>query len=150
MKKSPRVLTAKNLLHMVIISVACLLFINLTSCANAKRCAKFCSPQDTVITIHDTVRTETIRTDTVFSAILDTVVLTKDKLTVRYIKVRDSIYLSGECVGDTVYITKQIPIRFTTPKLTLWQTIKGNTNIQWIIIAAFIAGFILCVLIMRK
>jgi len=150
MKKSPRVLTFKNLLHMVIIGVACLLFINLTSCANAKRCAKFCSPQDTVITIHDTVRTETIHADTVFSVVLDTVIMTKDKLTIRYIKVRDSIYLSGECVGDTVYITKQITIPFTIPKLTLWQTIKGNTNIQWIIIAAFIAGFILCVLIMRK
>jgi hypothetical protein len=94
--------------------------------------------------------TETVHADTVFSTVLDTVILTKDKLSIRYIKVRDSIYLSGECVGDTVYITKEIPIRFTTPKLTLWQTIKTNTNIQWIIIAAFIAGFILCVLIMRK
>ena len=150
MNKSPRILTAKNILHMIIIGVACLLFINLTSCANAKRCAKFCSNQDTVITIHDTVRTETVKIDSVFSAYIDTIVLNKEKLTIRYIKVRDSIYLSGECVGDTVYITKEIPIRFTTPKLTLWQTIKTNTNIQWIIIAAFIAGFILCVLIMRK
>jgi hypothetical protein len=150
MSKSPRVLTAKNILHMIIIGVACLLFINLTSCANAKRCAKFCSNQDTVITIHDTVMTETVKIDSVFSAYIDTIVLNKEKITIRYIKVRDSIYLSGECVGDTVYITKEIPIRFTTPKLTLWQTIKTNTLLWLIIFGAFILGMLVVIFLSRK
>jgi|TARA_B110000908_G_C10198859_1_gene424341 hypothetical protein len=48
------------------------------------------------------------------NSLFDTILLTKDNLTVRVLKVRDSIYISGKC--DTIFIEKiierNIPIKY--------------------------------------
>jgi hypothetical protein len=73
---------------------------------------KFCS-KDTasvMVTIHDTIITETIRTDTVFNDTVDSVYITKDKLEIVYVKKFGKIYIEGKCKGDTIYYEKKVLI----------------------------------------
>ena len=74
---------------------------------------KYCS-KDTVVvtaTVHDTVILQRLYIDSVFSVKTDSIVLTKDRLVIRYQKIRDSIYLSGECQGDTIYRILEVPVK---------------------------------------
>ena len=71
---------------------------------------KFCS-KDTasvMVTIHDTIRTETIRTDTIFNDTVDSVYITKDKLEIVYVKKFGKVYIEGKCKGDTIYYEKKV------------------------------------------
>ena len=73
---------------------------------------KFCS-KDTasvILTIHDTIITETIRTDTVFNDTVDSVYITKDKLEIVYVKKFGKVYIEGKCKGDTIYYEKKVLI----------------------------------------
>lgn len=113
------------------------------SCATSrKKCIeKYCS-QDTVKTqviIHDTIVTEAVTKDTVFSTSVDTVILTKDKLTIKYIKYQDSIYLSGKYEADTIIRvdTVQVTIPVNCPNPSTWYHTKA---IWWLILLAFVAG----------
>lgn len=64
-----------------------------------------------VDTVKDTVYIKSIEVDTVFrlSTIkdYDTLTVYKDRLKVKIIKVGDTIRVSGECAGDTIY--RQLP-----------------------------------------
>jgi len=81
---------------------------------------KFCKSDSVVVTIHDTIRTETLRVDTAFYYDVDTILLTNDRLSIRYIKVRDSIYLSGECLGDSIIITKEVKVQTLCPSVSTY------------------------------
>ena len=73
---------------------------------------KFCS-KDTasvMVTIHDTITTETIRTDTIFNDTVDSVYITKDKLEIVYVKKFGKVYIEGKCKGDTIYYEKKVLI----------------------------------------
>jgi hypothetical protein len=73
---------------------------------------KFCS-KDTasvMVTIHDTIITESIRTDTIFNDTVDSVYITKDKLEIVYVKKFGKIYIEGKCKGDTIYYEKKVLI----------------------------------------
>ncbi len=50
-----------------------------------------------------------VEVDTFFNANQDTVVINNDKLTIRYIKVGDTILIQGECAADTIYQRVEIP-----------------------------------------
>lgn len=77
--------------------------------------------QDTVKTV-DTVRVEIERVtkdsvfhvDSFFVNLHDTITITKDRLKVEIIKVKDSIFVNGKC--DTVYIDKiiekSVPVKY--------------------------------------
>lgn len=69
------------------------------------------SANDTIV-LEDTITIPTIIADTSFVNVssTDTVIITNDKITIRYIKKDSLIYLSGECEGDTIYITNEVPI----------------------------------------
>jgi hypothetical protein len=88
--------------------------ILLSSCYTKKQAIdKFCH-QDTAVVmveVHDTTIVERIVADTVFSASIDSFVITKDKLVIKYLKIRDSIYLSGEYKGDTIYKIREITVK---------------------------------------
>lgn len=120
-----------------------LILLILTSCATSrKKCIeKYCS-QDTVktqVVIHDTIVTEAVTKDTVFSTSVDTVILTKDKLTIKYIKYRDSIYLSGKYEADTIIrvdtFTVSVPVN--CPEVT---TIQHLRAVPWLLLLIFVAG----------
>ena len=62
-------------------------------------------------TIVDTVQVVVpkVEVDTFFDANQDTVVINNDRLTIRYIKVGDTIRIMGECAADTIYQRVEIP-----------------------------------------
>ena len=103
---------AKRIKDFVIISAIVWVFFVITSCAGyrAKMQKKYCSADTVKVMVHDTIRTETVRTDTIFHESVDSVTIFKDKLKIVYKKVRDSVYISGECQGDTIYISKEINV----------------------------------------
>jgi hypothetical protein len=89
----------------------------LVSCYTKQGAIKrFCSNDTTTLVIRDTIRTETVKHDTSFIYRGDTVTITKDKLVIRYFRVNDTTYISGECIGDTIYITKSVKIPTIQPK----------------------------------
>jgi hypothetical protein len=73
---------------------------------------KFCS-KDTasvMVTIHDTIITESIRTDTIFDSTLDSVFIEKGKIQIVYVKKFGKVYIEGKCKGDTIYYEKKVLI----------------------------------------
>ena len=70
----------------------------------------------------DTIRVTTnkVVSDTIVheSLLFDTIILTKDNLSVKVLKIRDSVYINGEC--DTIFIDKvierKIPVKYYEKK----------------------------------
>ena len=89
----------------------------ISSCFTKKKCVKkFCSKDTLVVTLHDTIRTETIKHDTAFVYKGDTITITKDRLQIKYFRVNDTTYIEGACKGDTIYITKSVKVPTIQPK----------------------------------
>ena len=99
----------KNIYAILIAVLYCLI----CSCYTKNQAIeKFCS-KDTasvMVTIHDTILTESIRTDTIFNDTIDSVYITKDKLEIIYVKKFGKIYIEGKCKGDTIYYEKKVLI----------------------------------------
>jgi hypothetical protein len=77
---------------------------------------RFCTTDTLEVTLHDTIRTETIRKDTAFVYKGDTITIIKDRLQIKYYRVNDTTYIEGTCKGDTIYITKSVKIPTLQPK----------------------------------
>jgi hypothetical protein len=108
----------------------------LVSCYTKQGAIKrFCSNDTTTLIIRDTIRTETIKHDTSFIYKGDTVTITKDKLVIRYFRVNDTTYISGECIGDTIYLEKVIKIPSIQPK-------PHPFKWYWLLFAALIGAVI--------
>ena len=89
----------------------------MASCYTKKTCVeKFCSKDTLVVTLHDTIRTETIKHDTAFVYKGDTITIVKDRLQIKYFRVNDTTYIEGTCIGDTIYITKSVKVPTIQPK----------------------------------
>ena len=89
----------------------------ISSCFTKKKCVeRFCVTDTLEVTLHDTIRTETIRKDTAFVYKGDTVTIIKDRLQIKYYRVNDTTYIEGTCIGDTIYITKSVKIPTIQPK----------------------------------
>tara|TARA_B100000519_G_scaffold20487_1_gene14639 strand:+ start:1699 stop:2178 length:480 start_codon:yes stop_codon:yes gene_type:complete len=78
--------------------------------------------QNDTIVVSDTLTIETIKADTAFISTNtnDTVVITNDRVTIRYVKKDSLIYIEGECKGDTVIVTKEIPIETVVVRELTW------------------------------
>ncbi len=124
------------------------LILILISCSPIKRHSRlvkkypFVHTTDSVKLI-DTIRltTNKVVSDTVVheSLLFDTIILTKDNLSVQVLKIRDSVYINGEC--DTIFIDKvierTIPVKYYEQK-------KGiNWNIVLLIWAISVSLFML-------
>lgn len=133
-----------------LLSVLIIFYIVSTSCTPQKRLDRLIRkyPElvkiDTAI-VHDTVHTETIKADTVFKdttyfrLLRDTITVTNDRLTIRQYHYRDSIFIEGECLGDT--IIKEIAVPYQTVKAVTEH--KTPSYIKWIVIGLII----LCILL---
>ncbi len=118
-----------------------LLILILSGCYTKKKAIeKFCQADTVTTTIHDTIYTQTVKTDTAFSVKLDSIFIRKDKLSIKYIRVHDSIYLSAECTADTLYYTKEIKVPITQEK---------PLNYWWFALV-FIIGALFAAVISRK
>lgn len=95
------------------------LLLQLTSCYTKQQAIrKFCVPlvKDTIITIHDSIQVPISQVDTVFlQQHSDTVIVENDSVRVEYIRYHDTVYLRGISKPRTVYITKEIPVKVTSP-----------------------------------
>jgi len=125
-----------------------LLILILISCSPIKRHSRLVKKFPYVHTVDsikliDTIRliTNKVVSDTVIHErmLFDTIILNKDNLTVRVLKIRDSIYINAQC--DTIFIDKviirNIPIKY-----------YKETNSTWWI--WFVAGLILVILILKR
>jgi hypothetical protein len=87
------------------------------------------------ITIRDTLKIPGAKADTIFSSagVNDTVVLQKDRLTVKYFQSNDTVFLSGEC-RDSV-IVRQVPVKVSAAA-------KGGYPLWvWVIVGVAVACF---------
>ena len=104
----------------------CLILI-LISCSPIKRHQRIVRKYPFVHTVDsvkliDTIRliTNKVVSDTVVheSLLFDTIILTKDNLSIRVLKIRDSVYIDGQC--DTIFIDKiierTIPVKYYETK----------------------------------
>lgn len=112
-----------------------ILIIILSSCSAQKRLDRLVKnhPEllqtDTTI-VHDTLHTETIKADTIFKdttyfrLLRDTITVTNDRLTIRQYYHRDSIFIEGECLGDTIIREIAVPYEKVTAvaetKIPFW------------------------------
>jgi len=69
------------------------------------------------LNVHDTTITERVVKDTIlnWNNLYDTAYIYKDKLSIRVVRVNDSIYINGECASDTIYKTIEVPYNYIQP-----------------------------------
>lgn len=77
-----------------------------------KAIAKCGQIQNDTLIIHDTIRFDAVRKDTVFtSGIGDTVFINKDRLKIKYVRLPgDSVFISGKC--DSVFVNRFIKVPY--------------------------------------
>lgn len=122
----------------------------LSSCGcnyHLKKVKKKCgySTSTEVVTFHDTIYTERIVKDTIFSFTnsSDTVILKQDNLQIKYFyNTHDStVYIKGECKTDTIYKDRVVTINNKTYEWSLKEAIKSN--LLWIGLILFIVLILL-------
>ena len=126
------------------------LILLLFSCSPAKRLDRLVSrhpelKQADTITIRDTLISPGIRADTTLhlDQLYDTVVLEKERLQVKLLRMTDTLRVEGTCNPDTIFYEKQIPIekiKLVTEPFSL-KTLKP---VLWLLV-----GILLLVLILR-
>lgn len=110
----------------------------LASCSPSKRFTRLITKypylltQDTVL-VHDTITlyVPEVKTDTVVTLkeLIDTITLTKDRVTVKtwYVPKEKKVYIQGKC--DPIYITKvverKIPVKYYE-KYPWWKKLVNN------------------------
>ena len=126
--------------------ILCAISILLMGCSKETRLANLIkrNPELLVkdtITVTDTLITENIKTDTVLGieSLHDTVYITKDKLRIKTVRFKDSIFIEGECISDTVIKEIKVPFeKIVIKELTWWQ--KNRSWIIPIVVIAAIGG----------
>lgn len=140
---------ARKIKDFLIISAIVWIYFVITSCAGyrARMQRKYCSEDTVKVMVHDTIRTETVRTDTIFHESVDSVTIFKDKLKIVYRKVRDSVYINGECEGDTIYISKEIAVPVQGKRPSFWELAK---EYRFPLLIIFICGLLLGFYLTKK
>ena len=89
------------------------------------------------IQLLDTIHTQGVDVDTSFVLPInnDTIIIEREKLKIKYVKIDSLIYLTGECEGDTIYIDRKIPIE----KIVVKQPPFSEKIKEWIIIVLIIS-----------
>lgn len=116
-----------------IVFVLCLMVL---ACSPEKRLQKLLKKHpellnkvDTVTVVRkDTITIDRIVTDTAFHSSVDSFIIVKDKLRIVYRKIRDSIYIKGEYLGDTIVRIDTVRIEVKIAEVrepTLWEEVKG-------------------------
>jgi hypothetical protein len=122
----------------------------LSSCGcnyHLKKVEKKCgySTSTEVVTFHDTIYTERVVKDTIFSFTnsSDTIILKQDNLQIKYFyNTHDStVYIKGECKTDTIYKDRVVTINNKTYEWSLKEAIKSN--LLWIGLILFIVLILL-------
>lgn len=95
------------------------------------------------IKIHDTITIPEVKMDTVMMLDLDTVVIEKDNLRIKTVRINDSIFIEGKCLTDTVFLEKKIPIeKVIYLEDTPWTDFKKFVRNWWRWLIGLIVVFI--------
>lgn len=137
---------------LILISI---LLIILSGCSPSKKLERlyknspylFEHKVDTIETkVRDTIYLPAIETDSTFSIYFDTIQITKDRLDVKLIRIRDTdtILLEGRCETDTIYTIKTVKIPYNKYDVN----IQKNKNItKWWIALGMILIFAILLII---
>lgn len=99
--------------------------------------------KDTVTVVrNDTVIVDGIRTDTVFSASIDSIIIEEDKLRIVYRKIRDSIYIRGEYLGDTIVRTDTVRIEVKIAEVREPTLYEEVSQWWWVVVLLIITGIV--------
>jgi len=123
--------------------------LSLFSCSPQKRLERLVNrnPElrlpDTLI-VRDTLITPIVQADTTLhiEQLYDTVVIEKERLQVKLLRIRDTLYVDGKCNPDTIYYEKQIPVE----KIKLIKEPLNLKPVLWLLGALIILILILSIL----
>lgn len=133
--------------------IALFIAIGLSSCGcnwHLKRAEKKCGYTTSieVVTIRDTIYTERVVKDTIFSFTnsSDTVVLKQNNMQIKYYyNTHDStVYIKGECKTDTIYKDRVITVNNKNIEFSFKDWIKSN--LIWLSIALFLLAVLYIIL----
>ena len=80
-------------------------------------------PEVSTIVMHDTIYTDRVVSDTiVVSTAQDTIVMEKERLRVRVVRINDTLRIEGECEADTIYRTTtiEVPVKVVESRWPWW------------------------------
>jgi len=80
-------------------------------------------PEVSTIVMHDTIYTDRVVSDTiVVTKPKDTIVMEKERLRVRVVRINDTLRIEGECEADTIYRTTtiEVPIKVVESAWPWW------------------------------
>lgn len=63
-----------------------------------------------IITLRDTVITQSVRNDTLLLPIHDTLTIEKERLRIQIKRVNDTIRITGECLTDTIEVVREVQL----------------------------------------
>ena len=75
------------------------------------------------IVMHDTIYTDRVVSDTiVVTKTQDTIVMEKERLRVRVVRINDTLRIEGECQADTIYRTTtiEVPVKVVESRWPWW------------------------------
>jgi hypothetical protein len=88
------------------------------------------------------VRESVYHDTTVVTKPNDTICFTKDQWHVKIVRINDTLRVQGGCVGDTVVITRNIPVDRIVYKKEFGEGFKNI--LKWVVVlAAFFLAFII-------
>jgi hypothetical protein len=80
-------------------------------------------PEVQTITIEETIYTDRVVSDTiVITTPNDTIVMEKERLSVRVVRINDTLIIQGECAADTIYRTTtiEVPVKIIESRWPWW------------------------------
>ena len=140
-----RKITPRHYSYIFLALIALFVVIGLSSCGcnyHLKKAEKNCgySTSTTVVTVRDTIYTDRVIKDTIFSFSnsSDTVVLKQNNLQIKYFyNTHDStVYIKGECKTDTIYKDRVITVNNKNIEFSFKEWIKSN--LIWLFVALFV------------
>ena len=75
------------------------------------------------VVVRDTIYTERVVSDTVVVSMpQDTIVMEKERLRVRVVRINDTLRIEGECEADTIYRTTtiEVPVKVVESRWPWW------------------------------
>lgn len=96
---------------------------------------------DTLV-VTDTLFTAAITADTAIplTRLTDTVVIARDKLEIKLVKIRDTIHLTGTCKADTIVRELRVPVEKI--KLVKADAVGWLGKLGWIITGLFVVAMV--------
>lgn len=140
----------------IFIILAAWVLINVTACSPQKKLNRLLAkhPELTIenkVTITDTLYLTNTQIDSVFSSSVDSIFISNDSIQIKYIKVKDKIYLSGKTVFKPIIRERIVNVK--SPVITVIDPITQHKLNKWrrlCLITWFIISLAICFFVFKK